>query len=124
MHTIVRHLLDLSISKNNLLLATAIDDMLTAQRAEVLQLAKQATGTVDFSRMTANLANISQAYDTLFQYEIEHYIPNISGRTPPLLAERLIVPTASVAHYTHSVRNFVEAEIEVDERPILERSFD
>lgn len=107
--------------QNNIFLARAIDDVLAIRQSSMVEFATAMHNSFDFSWISGQLAQVNQSFENLFRYHMEH-INRASLHTPfPLLASRITVPTATVAYYTDSLRDLVEAETEAEISPLPSR---
>jgi hypothetical protein len=109
------------IKSNNLFLAGTIDNIFAIHQAEMKKVASELVGRVDFSWVSAQLADVNRSFADVFHHHVaELYIPTAS--VPPYrFVEQVTIPTATVAYYTHSVRDLVDAETSTDVLPLPER---
>ena len=103
---------------NNLLLSSAVDNVLAIRQVDLAQLAERLTGTVDLSWAPAQLTAVSESFASLYREQIERLARTIQPPSFDVAVARLSVPAATVSYYTNSVRSLVEAETGEDLSPL------
>ena len=110
--------------QNNLYLASAINDAFAIRQGELIQLVGQVQSSFDFSWVSTDLANVNRSFEHLFRHNIEQIdIPQLTIPLP-VLTENIVVPTASVAHYTGSLHSLIDAETITDISPLASQGFE
>ncbi|HSH81658.1 MAG TPA: ArsR family transcriptional regulator [Herpetosiphonaceae bacterium] len=120
-----RHLFGLEeVSRqSNLFLASAVDNVLAIRAADAAWFGAQLQGIhtqIDFSWISAQLDGVHEAFGQVFHRHTEELWQRPQSTPAPRLIERVIAPSATVAHYTGSLRRLVEAETERDLPPLAE----
>jgi DNA-binding MarR family transcriptional regulator len=110
--------------KNNLYLASAINDALAIRQAEFIQLGERVQSSFDFSWISADLVHVNRSFEQLFRQCIEQIRAPSLELPFPVLTENIVVPTGTIAYYTGSLHSFVDAEAMADVPPLADQGFE
>lgn len=105
------------VRQNNLFMARAIDDVLAIHQAGISTLVTLGESSIDFASVSIQLSDVNQSFEQLIKHQLKQIDLSYVPLPLPLLTEGITVPTATVANYTNSLRDLVEAETEMSISP-------
>jgi DNA-binding MarR family transcriptional regulator len=98
------------LNQNNLLASRAIDNLLAIETSETARLVKE-TDYLKFEWLAMDLGEINKSYLESFKENILDLEKSLKQTSILGIAEAFVLPTTTVAFYTASARDFIDADI-------------
>lgn len=95
------------LNQNNLVLADTINNLLAVRNSAFAQVVFK-----DYSWLTADISQVTQALAKVYNTRTQNFETSRLSFTPFQAADRFVVPSATVAYYTASAREYIAADID------------